>query len=308
MSDDPSTPAVWPTVRAALAAFSRPFPAEALALADAHREEVAPALVDELRLLAEDPARVDQEDMLQIYAMYLLAWWRDARGLQPLLALACLNDPDLQGALFGDSLAPGLGRCLGSMARGHLQPLLALASDEQACQSARVAALDGLRACVLEGDASRETVLHLLRDLAGREAARGRADPGDGEFLNHVVGLAADLCDADMLPAIRGWFDEGLLDPVLADFHSLELDALLLPEQGLQQQRERGMGYVRSPEAEMGWWYCFSEKAAVDEQRSANPVAAPPAQPHVRDHGKVGRNDPCPCGSGKKYKKCHGAG
>ena len=24
--------------------------------------------------------------------------------------------------------------------------------------------------------------------------------------------------------------------------------------------------------------------------------------------GKVGRNDPCPCGSGKKYKKCHGSG
>jgi uncharacterized protein YecA (UPF0149 family) len=23
---------------------------------------------------------------------------------------------------------------------------------------------------------------------------------------------------------------------------------------------------------------------------------------------KAGRNDPCPCGSGKKYKKCHGAG
>jgi preprotein translocase subunit SecA len=27
----------------------------------------------------------------------------------------------------------------------------------------------------------------------------------------------------------------------------------------------------------------------------------------VRDQPKVGRNDPCPCGSGKKYKKCHGA-
>jgi uncharacterized protein YecA (UPF0149 family) len=23
--------------------------------------------------------------------------------------------------------------------------------------------------------------------------------------------------------------------------------------------------------------------------------------------GRIGRNDPCPCGSGKKYKKCHGA-
>ncbi|MGB8262102.1 MAG: SEC-C metal-binding domain-containing protein, partial [Terracidiphilus sp.] len=31
-------------------------------------------------------------------------------------------------------------------------------------------------------------------------------------------------------------------------------------------------------------------------------------QPAQRRTGeKVGRNDPCPCGSGKKYKKCHGA-
>jgi len=28
----------------------------------------------------------------------------------------------------------------------------------------------------------------------------------------------------------------------------------------------------------------------------------------VRVEQKVGRNDPCPCGSGKKYKNCHGAG
>ncbi|WP_422468151.1 SEC-C metal-binding domain-containing protein, partial [Endozoicomonas sp. ALC013] len=31
-----------------------------------------------------------------------------------------------------------------------------------------------------------------------------------------------------------------------------------------------------------------------------------PAQPLVRQHPKVGRNDPCPCGSGRKYKKCCG--
>lgn len=29
-------------------------------------------------------------------------------------------------------------------------------------------------------------------------------------------------------------------------------------------------------------------------------------QPVFRTEPKVGRNDPCPCGSGKKYKKCHG--
>jgi preprotein translocase subunit SecA len=32
----------------------------------------------------------------------------------------------------------------------------------------------------------------------------------------------------------------------------------------------------------------------------------PAARPVQREHDKVGRNDPCPCGSGKKYKKCHG--
>ena len=30
-------------------------------------------------------------------------------------------------------------------------------------------------------------------------------------------------------------------------------------------------------------------------------------QPVIRDGVKVGRNDPCPCGSGKKYKQCHGS-
>ena len=30
-------------------------------------------------------------------------------------------------------------------------------------------------------------------------------------------------------------------------------------------------------------------------------------QPHFRDSPRIGRNDPCHCGSGKKFKKCHGA-
>ncbi|MCK5894110.1 MAG: preprotein translocase subunit SecA [Endozoicomonadaceae bacterium] len=35
-------------------------------------------------------------------------------------------------------------------------------------------------------------------------------------------------------------------------------------------------------------------------------VTQPPVQPFVRDGKKIGRNDACPCGSGKKYKQCHG--
>jgi preprotein translocase subunit SecA len=44
-------------------------------------------------------------------------------------------------------------------------------------------------------------------------------------------------------------------------------------------------------------------------ERAANTPVGQPAAPVTvrRKQPKVGRNDPCPCGSGKKYKKCHGA-
>jgi preprotein translocase subunit SecA len=62
--------------------------------------------------------------------------------------------------------------------------------------------------------------------------------------------------------------------------------------------------------------------AGATRSAVATPVAPPPSNrqpPRVggddavvktvrRDEPKVGRNDPCPCGSGKKYKKCHGQG
>jgi preprotein translocase subunit SecA len=46
------------------------------------------------------------------------------------------------------------------------------------------------------------------------------------------------------------------------------------------------------------------------ENGPARPAAGGPQvalKPIKREYPKVGRNDPCPCGSGKKYKKCHGA-
>jgi preprotein translocase subunit SecA len=43
---------------------------------------------------------------------------------------------------------------------------------------------------------------------------------------------------------------------------------------------------------------------AVEEE---NAKQKPKIQP-IRVEQKIGRNDPCPCGSGKKYKACHGVG
>jgi len=49
--------------------------------------------------------------------------------------------------------------------------------------------------------------------------------------------------------------------------------------------------------------YTHSEASALDGEPSEGNQAA---APFVREERKVGRNEPCPCGSGKKYKQCHG--
>ena len=53
----------------------------------------------------------------------------------------------------------------------------------------------------------------------------------------------------------------------------------------------------------------FEHARAAGVEEAAAEGEAAPAKPQtvVREAPKVGRNDPCPCGSGKKYKQCHGA-
>ncbi len=45
---------------------------------------------------------------------------------------------------------------------------------------------------------------------------------------------------------------------------------------------------------------------AADDGKAQAAAQPPPSQPMVRQAQKVGRNEPCPCGSGRKYKHCHG--
>jgi preprotein translocase subunit SecA len=49
------------------------------------------------------------------------------------------------------------------------------------------------------------------------------------------------------------------------------------------------------------------KRRELEQARMAGGGDAAPVQQVVRAQEKVGRNDPCPCGSGKKFKKCHGA-
>lgn len=50
------------------------------------------------------------------------------------------------------------------------------------------------------------------------------------------------------------------------------------------------------------------ERQAVAEGQAVDPSGGSAVKNPVRREEKIGRNEPCPCGSGKKYKNCHGAG
>ena len=69
------------------------------------------------------------------------------------------------------------------------------------------------------------------------------------------------------------------------------------------QTEERGM-YVAQKCTEHGWHYIIGLEPDNPEDISDLEKALNPPAP-VRSE-KIGRNDPCSCGSGKKYKKCCG--
>jgi preprotein translocase subunit SecA len=84
-----------------------------------------------------------------------------------------------------------------------------------------------------------------------------------------------------------------------------------------EERRLRLMRALQAQHAEAGSLLAAAEQPAGAPaprgaaQRHDSPAGAPPlpesSGPFVRNERKVGRNEPCPCGSGKKYKHCHGA-
>ena len=72
-----------------------------------------------------------------------------------------------------------------------------------------------------------------------------------------------------------------------------------------QQQREQAEAQARAMQFQHAEAAGFAPGEAEGEA-SPHPLPPPSQMPVHREGPKVGRNDPCPCGSGKKYKHCHG--
>ena len=72
----------------------------------------------------------------------------------------------------------------------------------------------------------------------------------------------------------------------------------------VQVRTQEDVDAVEPPQGVENVQYQHADYSEPDDaSESASPA---PGQPVVREGQKIGRNDPCPCGSGKKYKQCHG--
>ncbi len=101
----------------------------------------------------------------------------------------------------------------------------------------------------------------------------------------------------------------------LLDHIKYEVISILAKVQVNQEEDVEAIDEQRQTTTELHYEHAEANPVLEPEEQATAAFAPEPAneqeqtpeqQPFVRDGRKVGRNEPCPCGSGKKYKQCHG--
>lgn len=288
------TPMEIPEILNAFHAENRRFPRAAVESAVARREEIVPELLNVLEKTLEKAERgVGYEGGAPyLYAMLLLAQFRETRAYPLIVRFASLPEEILED-LCSDFVTEDLPAVLASVCGGDPKGIQSLIENPDASEWARGAALDALVALVKAGVASRdEIVLYFARLF------RGGLEREYSHVWDALVSAACDIYPGELQVDIKKAYRAELVDPVFISLEDVEADLKLGQEQVLErlaQGREHRL--IEDTIQEMSWWACFNEKP----ERPPNPVGTPAAKP------KIGRNDPCLCGSGKKFKKCCGS-
>jgi hypothetical protein len=305
----------------ALTPYTGGFPTQAIREAIAQREAITPELLRILKEVGESPEAFARNDyMLHLFATYLLAQFRDKRAY-PLLTKILSAPGEVADNLYGQTLTESMKSILGSVYDGDPEPLRRLVEGEEVNEWMRGAAVQSFLVLAHTGQMARAEVSSYFQSLF-----RGKLIRNNEQVWNDLACAVADLPAPELVEDLRLAYDEGLIDPDVANMAELERDARTPYEQKPAWKREtfRLMGDAVS---EMEWWVAFraDEEPEVPEPpmwpRTANPQPAvasvplenqnslnvessPAASDPLRREPKIGRNEACPCGSGKKYKKC----
>jgi preprotein translocase subunit SecA len=115
------------------------------------------------------------------------------------------------------------------------------------------------------------------------------------EYKREAFELFGSLIDRVRADVIR----------ILMNVRVQTAEEVAAAEQRIEEESDRRLEQARAQHAEFAAAAAQAEAEAGDTMVVAE-AEEPKAQPFKRFGDKIGRNDPCPCGSGKKYKQCHG--
>ena len=131
------------------------------------------------------------------------------------------------------------------------------------------------------------------------------------QVWNSLVDCCNELYPEEVMEDIKQAYTEGLVGEFYIDSKYIEENLARGKEIRLKQTlAEDRYTLITDVVSDMDWWACFQQGekrehlADANENLRTNHAEYNP-QPYVRKI-KTGRNEPCPCGSGKKYKKCCG--
>ena len=284
------------------------FPQDLVAEAVARREEVIPILLETLEAIDNDPEPwlADQRRMVHIHAMYLLALFRETRAY-PLLVRIFSRPGEFPFDLAGDVVTQDLGQILASVSGGDIGGMTALIENEQANEYVRAVALDGMVSLVATGQRTRDEVTTYFLQLFQKW------ERNPGAHWDGLANVCADLWPQETFRELRRAYTEGLVDTWSIDWQDIE-DALEMGKQAAMQRARYREPLITDMARAMGWMQCFHSTDSDDESQTELEESwmNPPSSDYVpmpirRTAPKVGRNEPCPCGSGRKFKKCCGS-
>jgi hypothetical protein len=279
-------------------------PLEALGSAEAHRGVLAQPLLDVLdRCVADPDSASEEEAQLFCYALYLLAKWRETRAYP--FVIRWLSLPDAASTrLSGDVLTQDGARILAAVYDGDLEPIKRLVMNRDADEFSRGVAVAAIALLAVWAEVPRDIVLEYFTWLAREGLER---EPS--YVWSALATESADIEALAVFPELRRAYDEDLIDPKTVG--RSELDEVEASPRGrlLERMKDRYLP-IDDVATATSWWARFGRRASHRRAEELALAAAGqlddrPLEPY-RAPQKVGRNEPCPCGSGQKHKKCCG--
>ena len=292
----------------AIQAFARAghdLPREAMQWTLDHWEEVAPDLLGMLERLVSGADRSDETTSAAFFILPLAGEKQDRRVF-PLLCRLALDGEALE-AVLGDGVTTTLTQILISTYDGDLDALKGVIEAAEADEDVRAEALQALAYLTATGRIPREeTEAYLLR-------LYDTLQPQYESFVWSGWVLAIGLLGLEALSdVVRQAFGRGLIEPMVMDYDDFrrDLERTLADPARMAGFQYDQIGPLEDAIGELSGWYTFSDAAKQDQDRwatspeDAGLAFADTPLPFVDPFKGVGRNDPCPCGSGKKFKKC----